>query len=172
MLAMKQKYTELCTDAKSVQRPHCPPKGQEAFELDNTPDNADEFTLEGDSVQSPASDQALQNELYLPIDNPENPEDQAQLEFSEIEKPIYAMKVEGVEQTLQFHYASTLLESLEAQGVQVPYQCRDGYCGGCRTDLVKGEVAYLQEPMAWINQGEILPCCCVPKTALTLKLKG
>ncbi|OUR68850.1 hypothetical protein A9Q73_03365 [Bermanella sp. 47_1433_sub80_T6] len=82
------------------------------------------------------------------------------------------MSVEGIEKPLQFHYANNLLESLEAQDVQVHYECRDGYCGACRTDLIEGEVAYLQEPMAWINQGEILPCCCVPKTPLKLKLKG
>ena len=169
---MKQKHPALSAETPSAEQLALSHKEPEAFELDNEPDIIDQFTLEGDSAQGSANSQTLQNELNLPIDNPETPEEQPQLEFTGIEKPIYAMKVDGVEQTLQFHYASTILESLEAQGVQVPYQCRDGYCGGCRTDLVEGEVAYLQEPMAWINQGEILPCCCVPKTALTLKLKG
>ncbi len=169
---MKQKHPALSADTPSADRPTGSHKEPVAFKLDNEPDIIDQFALEGDAVQGPANSQTLQNELYLPIDNPEAPEEQPQLEFTGIEKPIYAMKVDGVEQSLKFHYANTLLESLEAQGVQVPYQCRDGYCGGCRTDLVEGEVAYLQEPMAWINKGEILPCCCVPKTALTLKLKG
>ena len=142
------------------------------FILDNELDNPQSFELEDTAPDSIASSQLQQNELFLPIENPEAPDDQAQLEFGGLEKPIFAMSVEGIQQTLQFHYASNLLESLEAQGVQVPYQCRDGYCGGCRTDLLEGEVAYLQEPMAWINKGEILPCCCVPKTPLKLKLKG
>ena len=142
------------------------------FLLDNELDNPQSFELEDTAPDSIASSQLQQNELFLPIENPEAPDDQAQLEIGGLEKPIFAMSVEGIQQTLQFHYASNLLESLEAQGVQVPYQCRDGYCGGCRTDLLEGEVAYLQEPMAWINKGEILPCCCVPKTPLKLKLKG
>lgn len=169
---MKQKSPNACTDMRSVPTDARSSQDNEAFELNNEPDDAESFALDGTPSQTDASNQDLQNELYLPISNPEAPEEEAQLEFSQLEKPVYAMKVEGVEQVLQFHHANTLLESLEAQGVQVPYQCRDGYCGGCRTDLVEGDVAYLQEPMAWINKGEILPCCCVPKTALTLKLKG
>jgi len=146
-------------------------------------DDLDDFHLEDDSfdhqdfqLESPepttTPDPLAQPELYLPLSNPEAPEDDQQLEIQGFEKPTYAMQVEGIDKPLQFHYASSLLESLEAQGVQLPYQCREGYCGGCRTDLIEGEVAYLQEPMAWINEGEILPCCCVPKTPVKLKLKG
>jgi ferredoxin len=141
------------------------------FQLDNGPDSGPEFHLEN-LVPQPLVINALQTELFLPTSNPEAPEDKPQLEFRGLEKPIYAMHVEGVEEPLQFHHANNLLESLEAQNVQVHYECRDGYCGACRTDLIEGEVAYLQEPMAWINKGEILPCCCVPKSALKLKLKG
>jgi len=147
-------------------------------------DDLDEFHLEDDafdhqdfqleSPEAPASAEPAisQPELFLPLRNPEAPEDDSQLEIQGFEKPVYALHVEGVQQAMQFHYANSLLESLEAQGVQLPYQCREGYCGGCRTDLIEGEVAYLQEPMAWINEGEILPCCCVPKTSLKIKLKG
>ncbi len=168
MLAMKEKRpvsSAVTKQSREVKESH-------DFLLDNELDNPQSFELEDTAPDSIASSQLQQNELFLPIENPEAPDDQAQLEIGGLEKPIFAMSVEGIQQTLQFHYASNLLESLEAQGVQVPYQCRDGYCGGCRTDLLEGEVAYLQEPMAWINKGEILPCCCVPKTPLKLKLKG
>ncbi len=156
------------------------PTSDSVFQLDNDVDQAldgtQAFHLESTALETPApssiASEALQNELYLPVNNPESPDDVPQLEFNGLEKPIYAMQVEGVPKPLQFHYANNLLESLEAQDVQVHYECRDGYCGACRTDLIEGEVAYLQEPMAWINKGEILPCCCVPKTALKLKLKG
>ncbi|EAT13825.1 hypothetical protein RED65_10544 [Oceanobacter sp. RED65] len=148
---------------------------QDSFHLDSP--QPDEIQNENQDFQleSPAPEVesgAVQNELFLPEYDPESPIDDGQLEIVGFEKPAYAVAVDGIEKPLQFHYASSLLESLEAQGVQVPYQCREGYCGGCRTDLVEGEVAYLQEPMAWINEGEILPCCCVPKSPLKLKLKG
>ncbi len=143
----------------------------QVFQLDNKLGDVQEFHLETPAPEPTVSNIA-QNELFLPQSNPEMPVDDHQLEFKGLEKPIYAMSVEGVKRPLQFHYANNLLESLEAQDVQVHYQCRDGYCGACRTDLVEGEVAYLQAPMAWVNKGEILPCCCVPKSALKLKLKG
>lgn len=146
----------------------------ERFELDGKADSLEDFQLE--ALQPSPSDleieHAEQPELFLPERNPEAAPDDDQLELKGLEKPIHALQVEGIDKPLTFHYANNLLESLEAQDVQVPYQCREGYCGGCRTDLVEGEVAYLQEPMAWINEGEILPCCCVPKTPLKLKLKG
>jgi ferredoxin len=143
----------------------------EAFLLDDQQD-APEFHLESPSTEATENNSAIQAELFLPENNPEAAPDEQQLELNGLAKPIYALQVEGSDKALEFHYANNLLESLEAQSVQVPYQCREGYCGGCRTELLQGEVAYLSEPMAWINEGEILPCCCVPKTALKLKLKG
>lgn len=144
----------------------------ERFELEGEADASEDFQLESPSPVPAEVEHFEQAELFLPECNPEAAPDDDQLEIQGLEKPIHAVQVEGLENPLQFHYANSLLESLEAQGVHVPYQCREGYCGGCRTDLVEGEVAYLQEPMAWINEGEILPCCCVPKTSLKIKLKG
>ena len=157
MLAMTQKDRE----------------NSKGFHLDADYDDHSDFQLESPVPASDADNSDLkQTEFFLPERNPETPDTEDQLELKGLEKPIHALQVEGVSKPLEFHYANNLLESLEAQDVHLPYQCREGYCGGCRTDLIEGEVAYLQEPMAWINQGEILPCCCVPKTALTLKLKG
>jgi ferredoxin len=63
-----------------------------------------------------------------------------------------------------------LLEILELQAVEVEYQCRSGYCGSCRMKLVKGKVSYCQPPLALINDGEILPCCCMPLMDIELDL--
>lgn len=63
-----------------------------------------------------------------------------------------------------------LLDVLELHDVEVEYQCRSGYCGVCRLKLVKGDVVYHQQPLAFINDGEILPCCCMPLTDIELEL--
>ena len=148
-------------------------KQDDFFQLDGLPETGEHFELESDAQDlSSQTSPPAQAELYLPATNPEAAPESQQPDLRGLEKPVHAISVEGINQTLEFHYANTLLESLEAQGVQVPYQCREGYCGGCRTLLTEGEVAYLEEPLAWLNEGEILPCCCVPKTALKLKLKG
>lgn len=63
-----------------------------------------------------------------------------------------------------------LLTALEAHNVCVEFQCREGYCGSCRMRLLKGEVAYAETPLAFIQQGEILPCCCRAKGEIEIEL--
>ncbi|KEY60392.1 class I ribonucleotide reductase maintenance protein YfaE [Serratia sp. DD3] len=65
---------------------------------------------------------------------------------------------------------SCLLEILELHDVAVEYQCRSGYCGACRLKLLKGKVAYRQAPLAFVNDGEILPCCCMPLMDIELEI--
>jgi ferredoxin len=63
----------------------------------------------------------------------------------------------------------SLLECLENANVEVHYHCRDGFCGACRVTLVEGEISYPQgEPLAFIGEGEVLSCCCVPKSDIKL----
>lgn len=72
------------------------------------------------------------------------------------------------------HYKNneqTLLECLESADIHVHYHCRDGFCGACRITLVEGEINYPQgEPLAYVGEGEILPCCCVPVTDISLDI--
>ncbi|NKI75510.1 2Fe-2S ferredoxin-like protein [Dickeya sp. CFBP 2040] len=64
----------------------------------------------------------------------------------------------------------SLLEALESQQVPVEYQCRSGYCGACRLRLIKGKVAYRETPLACLQRGEILPCCCMPLNDIELDM--
>lgn len=65
----------------------------------------------------------------------------------------------------------TLLECLEQANVAVHYHCRDGFCGACRVTLAAGEINYPKgDPLAFVGVNEILPCCCVPVTNISIKL--
>ena len=65
----------------------------------------------------------------------------------------------------------TLLECLEQADVEVHYHCRDGFCGACRVTLTAGEINYPNgEPLAFVGNNEILPCCCMPVTDISLTL--
>lgn len=66
---------------------------------------------------------------------------------------------------------ATLLELLEDNCLPVEYQCRSGFCGACRMRLLAGRVRYRQPPLACLSKGEILPCCCVPESDITLALE-
>ncbi|PLL91046.1 2Fe-2S ferredoxin, partial [Klebsiella michiganensis] len=50
------------------------------------------------------------------------------------------------------------------------YQCREGYCGSCRLRLVSGQVDWLTEPLAFVQPGEILPCCCRAKGDIEIEM--
>jgi len=140
----------------------------EKFNLDGTPENNPAFDLEPDEI-SEAEQIPVQENLILPEEDPEHPEPTPQIDLDGMAKPVHAVQiVNGPE--LKFQHAHSLLESLESQDVQVHYQCREGYCGSCRTRLLEGEVHYTEEPLAWVNDDEILPCCCIPKTAIKIEL--
>jgi ferredoxin len=64
----------------------------------------------------------------------------------------------------------TILEAIEQQQPDIDYQCREGYCGACRCKLINGTIKYLNEPLAFVRQGEFLPCCSVPVTDIDIDI--
>ena len=140
-------------------------KHQEDFLLDGLAPKHHDFSLEADTVETHVENEPVQNSLLLTNEDPEQPESSAQIDLDGMDKPVHQVSIYNSSEqakTISFQHAKTLLESLEAQDVTLNYQCREGYCGSCRTQLLEGEVHYTEEPMAWINDDEILPCCCIP----------
>lgn len=76
------------------------------------------------------------------------------------------------QQTIEVNSLSdeTLLESLERHQIEVQYHCRDGFCGACRCKLLKGDIRYTTDPLAFIDDDEILPCCTKAKGAIAIEL--
>lgn len=74
----------------------------------------------------------------------------------------------GDSESLSHQADDTVLECLEKHNIEVHYHCREGFCGACRTKLISGEVEYTTDPLAYIDDDEILPCCCKPLTSLKL----
>lgn len=62
----------------------------------------------------------------------------------------------------------TILSQLEEKGVNINPQCREGYCGSCRCRLLKGKVSYNTEPIAYVSNGDILPCVTVANSDIIL----
>ena len=144
-----------------------------SFELDPAPEtrgaDAEDFQLDSPPSAEGELTELAQGELFLPEYELEPADNDQQIELAGMQKPVFAVHLDNGQQA-NFHNANTLLESLEAQGVDIQYQCREGYCGSCRVKLLDGQVHYFEEPMAFIDDDEILPCCCVPKTPLSLKI--
>ncbi|WP_100641270.1 class I ribonucleotide reductase maintenance protein YfaE [Alteromonas facilis] len=74
----------------------------------------------------------------------------------------------GDTQTLNPAPKETLLETLERYQIDVQFHCRDGFCGACRCKIKSGTVAYTTDPLAFIDDDEILPCCTKATSDLTL----
>lgn len=64
----------------------------------------------------------------------------------------------------------TLLNMVEAEGIDVDSACRAGSCGSCQTRIESGEVEYSQTPDADVEAGHCLLCISRPKSDLKLAL--
>ena len=82
-----------------------------------------------------------------------------------------APQVQTLDGVLHPHPGESVLETLELHGHHVEFQCRSGYCGACRTPLLAGKVHYAAVPLAFVSQGECLPCCCQPVGAIKLDIR-
>ena len=61
-----------------------------------------------------------------------------------------------------------LLVQLERAGILVEYQCREGYCSSCSLKLLRGQVEYVTEPLAWVQSGYLLACCAIVKSDIEI----
>jgi ferredoxin len=55
----------------------------------------------------------------------------------------------------------SLMESIEAAGVEVPYLCRGGVCGFCQTRVLEldGEIVHNDHYLSEADRGKfIMPC--------------
>lgn len=64
----------------------------------------------------------------------------------------------------------TVLELARRSGIDAMHSCEEGVCGTCRCRLLEGEIEYMSEPIAYLEDGEILTCISRPKSHLKIDL--
>ncbi|MFN4292315.1 MAG: 2Fe-2S iron-sulfur cluster-binding protein [Permianibacter sp.] len=62
----------------------------------------------------------------------------------------------------------SVLDALEDSGITLAADCRSGNCGQCRLKLLAGEAKALVAPGCHVGADELLACCYVPQSNLTL----
>jgi len=62
----------------------------------------------------------------------------------------------------------SLLELAEANDINIDFGCRAGNCGTCVTAIKEGNVNYLSEPGAALDEGSCLTCIAVPTSRVIL----
>lgn len=81
----------------------------------------------------------------------------------------------SIENTSEFEYGMefSLLDSIEAQGYNIDYNCRAGFCCSCKVKLLQGRVDYIQSPspVVPLKDNEILACCCRPASDVELRFQ-
>jgi len=87
-----------------------------------------------------------------------------------LSKIIKCKTVTGTKK-VPFIEGSTILESLEAAQLPTNSHCRDGFCGACRCKLICGEINYTVDPLAFIDDDEILPCCAIAISDINIELE-
>lgn len=55
------------------------------------------------------------------------------------------------------------------QGIMLKAGCRNGYCQTCKCKVLSGDFEHFFE-VEKLEEDECLPCCCFPKSELTLDL--
>ncbi|MAJ70820.1 MAG: FeS-binding protein [Alteromonadaceae bacterium] len=81
------------------------------------------------------------------------------------------IKVGGKEITYDNDLHKSILDCLKANDVEVMYHCREGFCGACRVRKLNGEITYKLDPLAFIDDDEILPCCSTPMSDIEIKVE-
>ena len=84
------------------------------------------------------------------------------------------VRIAGTEQTITAPADTSILRSLEANGIAAPAHCRSGECGWCHSRLISGEV-YTPKSTdgrreADLIYGYIHPCCSFPLSDLTIEV--
>jgi len=88
----------------------------------------------------------------------------------------YTIRIEGGESFVVSADEPSLLRGALRAGVGFPHECSVGGCGGCRFELVEGEVATLWDQAPGLSErdrkrGKRLACQCRPLSDCTLKVR-
>lgn len=103
----------------------------------------------------------------------QNPPDYTPMIEDEInnKKPIQIHFVES-EIKIIGNNQQLLLDQSENSNVSIPYSCRGGKCGRCKTKLLSGEVNILKTEGLYdeeIKAGYILTCSCIPLSDISIE---
>lgn len=77
----------------------------------------------------------------------------------------------------QVEREETLLAGAIRQGITLPYGCRDGACGSCKSRLLEGRVIHGAHQLTALSAEEedagiILTCCATPQTDCVVEARG
>jgi CDP-4-dehydro-6-deoxyglucose reductase len=81
----------------------------------------------------------------------------------------FQVKIQPAERSFEVQSDEPILAAAIRQGVGLPYGCRDGACGSCKSRLLEGRVMHGPHQLKALSveeeeQGFILTCCATPQS--------
>lgn len=103
-----------------------------------------------------------------------NPSKEADYPIPVTDKVTITIRKQGTEQSITANVDTSVLRSLEEQGIACPSHCRSGECGWCHSKLIRGEV-YTPKSLDGRREadsvfGYIHPCCSFPLTDIVIEI--
>lgn len=113
----------------------------------------------------------IRHELFGEYFHPEKESDYPANAASSFQLTV---RIAGTEQTITAPAGTSLLRTMEANGVAAPSHCRSGECGWCHSRLVSGEV-YTPKSVDGRREADLLygyihPCCAFPLSDVTIEV--
>lgn len=113
----------------------------------------------------------IRHELFGEYFGPEKEPDYPALSAKSFQLTV---RIAGHEQTVNAPAGSSLLRTMEQNGIAAPAHCRSGECGWCHSRLVSGQV-YTPQSIDGRREADLLygyihPCCAFPLSDLVLEV--
>lgn len=113
----------------------------------------------------------IRHELFGEYFGPEKEPDYPALSAKSFQLTV---RIAGHEQTVNAPAGSSLLRTMEQNGIAAPAHCRSGECGWCHSRLVSGQV-YTPRSIDGRREADLLygyihPCCAFPLSDLVLEV--
>jgi CDP-4-dehydro-6-deoxyglucose reductase, E3 len=88
----------------------------------------------------------------------------------------FTVTVQPSGRTFSVERDEPLLNAAIRQGIGLPYGCKDGACGSCRSRLLEGRVIHGAHQLKALSPAEeeagfVLTCCAAPQTDLVLEAR-
>jgi CDP-4-dehydro-6-deoxyglucose reductase len=91
-----------------------------------------------------------------------------------IQNMTFNVSVQPASRSFEVASDETILGAAIRQGIGLPYGCKDGACGSCKSKLLEGRVTHGEHQLKALSAEEeaaglVLTCCATPQTDLVIE---